>query len=89
MDDLRAKLYPKAPVDLTLLFFMSCILEEEAMIAHAALLFIEEELHQLFHIEERTIENIVLYMYKWKFSQNSRFVDNAPYLKKLMELLPT
>lgn len=68
---------------------MSSMLEEEGMIAHAALLLIEEELHELFHIEERTIENIVLYMYKWKFSRNSRFVDNAPYLKKLMELLPT
>ena len=27
-------------------------------------------------------------MYKWAFSQSAKYVDNADYLRKILELLP-
>ena len=33
------------------------------------------------------IENVVRYMYKWKFSQNAAFVNNAQYIHTLLDLL--
>jgi len=39
--------------------------------------FLEEgELHDLFELETTTVENLVMYMYKWSFSISSKYVDN-------------
>lgn len=39
-------------------------------------------------VDDRLIENLVLYMYKWKFNQESTFVKNKEYLEALLGLLP-
>jgi hypothetical protein len=56
--------------------YLSNILQEESMISKTAHLLEDHELHDLYQVEERTVENIVLFMYKWSFSKSARYIDN-------------
>lgn len=58
------------------------------MIGWAAVLLEEEQLHSMYTVDQRAVENLVLYMYKWAFSRDSKYVANQHYLNQLLELLP-
>lgn len=34
------------------------------------------------------IENLVLYMYKWKMNTNPSYAESSAYLRELVNLLP-
>lgn len=46
------------------------------MIKYADVLLKDEYLLDYYSVDERIIENLVLYLYKWKFSKNPSFKDN-------------
>lgn len=35
------------------------------------------------------LENLALYMYKWKLNSNPSYAESGSYLKELINLLPT
>jgi hypothetical protein len=85
---IMTKIYDEEEAKYALLTFLSMILEETKMIDFTARLLEDEDLHSIFDVCTRNIENIVLYMYKWSFTKSIKYVENAQYLKKLLELLP-
>jgi hypothetical protein len=76
IEQVRSKLYHHHENNLSLLVYLSNILQEESMISKTAHLLEDHELHDLYQVEERTVENIVLFMYKWSFSKSARYIDN-------------
>ena len=72
-----------------LLVYLSFIMKEEGFIEFSGRIVDDEDIYRLFHVSVKTIENIVLYMYKWRFSQSATYESNAHYIRKILDLLPT
>ena len=73
---IKRKIYGNDSSNFILLIYITIVLEAKGMIGKVAAFLEDEAVHQLYHIQEKTIENIVLYMYKWVFSKNSKYLHN-------------
>jgi hypothetical protein len=49
----------------------------------------DEWINDNFSLNQIIIENLVLYMYKWKLNQSPSYAESSPYLKDLINLLPS
>ena len=82
-------IFPDQEPNYILQVYLSIVLEQERLIGLVAQFLEDPELHGIFEISKVDIENLVLYMYKWVFSQSAKYIDNASYLQKILELLET
>ena len=61
---------------------------ETRKIDFAARLLEDPYLVENFAVDIKTVENIVLYMYQWKFDKDPVYVNNQNYMMKIIALLP-
>ena len=73
---IKDSIYDSQDSTYIILGYLCVVLQEERFIEMTARFLEEEELHQLFEMEKTTVENLVLYMYKWIFSISSKYVHN-------------
>lgn len=48
----------------------------------------DEWINKNFNLNQIMIENLVLYMYKWKMNSNPSYAESSAYLRELVYLLP-
>jgi len=58
------------------------------LIKFAKKLLVNEFITKYYPVDVVMTENLVLYMYKWIFSKNPTFLNNADYIRELVTLLP-
>ena len=59
------------------------------MIPYAAELLNDPYLKEHYSIKDmKVVEDLILYMYKMKLSQNPNYIENEYYLNNLLEVLP-
>lgn len=59
------------------------------MIPFAAQLLKDPYLQEHYSIKEvKVVQDLILYMYKMKLSQNPKYIDNEFYLTNLLQILP-
>lgn len=75
--------------NLPFFIYISQLLENEDQIELASELLGDEFLNRYFTVNETVVENLVLYMYKKRFSISSIFRDHEKYVKRLLNLLPS
>jgi hypothetical protein len=85
---IKDKIYKGKYSDLPYFIYLSKLLENQRLVPDVAMLLTDPYLLEYYCVDERLIENLVLYMYKWKFNQESTFVKNKDYLEALLSLLP-
>ena len=85
---IKDKIYKGKYSDLPYFIYLSKLLENQRLVPDVAMLLTDPYLLEYYCVDERLIQNLVLYMYKWKFNQESTFVKNKDYLEALLSLLP-
>lgn len=85
---IKDKIYKGKYSDLPYFIYLSKLLENQRLIPDVGLLLTDQYLLEYYCVDERLIENLLLYMYKWKFNQEPTFVNNHSYLSALLQLLP-
>ena len=48
----------------------------------------DEYYNSIYEIDNTFVENLVIYMYRWKFSQELSYQKNQGYLTQLVDVLP-
>ncbi len=74
--------------NLPFFIYICQVLENEQQINLANELLKDEYLNRYFTINEIIIENLVLFMYKKRFSISAIFKDHESYIRKIVTLLP-
>jgi len=64
-------------------------MEKQDKISLVKLLLDDEYINNYYLIDICTLENLVKYMYRWKFSENDSFLNNEVYINHLLQLLPS
>lgn len=85
---IKDKIYKGKYSDLPYFIYLSKLLEVREQIASVNILLQDKYLLEYYCVDERLVENLVLYMYKWKFNQEPTFIKNQEYLEALLTLLP-
>jgi hypothetical protein len=65
---IKDKIYKGKYSDLPYFIYLSKLLEVKDLISYVSLLLKDEYLLEYYCVDERLVENLVLYMYKWKFN---------------------
>jgi hypothetical protein len=88
VESVKLRIYGEGESTVVMLIYLSVVLEQGEAVGWVARLLEDDELHGMYAVEQRAVENLVLYMYKWAFSRDSRYVANEAFLVRLLELLP-
>jgi wobble nucleotide-excising tRNase len=90
VQQLKQKLFSDTEYsELTLFTYLTKLLEEQELIPITGLLLEDDWINSNFTLNQIMIESLVLYMYKWKLNTNPSYAESSPFLKELVNLLPT
>lgn len=88
VESLKGNLYETSEeTDNVAFIYLTKLFEEEQLIPVVGKL-IEDPWFSRFNFDEAKIENMVLFMYKWKLNTDPSYVNSSIYLNKLIEILP-
>lgn len=76
----KEKIYKDKLNNLAYFIYIAKIMEEHEMIRYADLLLTDPFLLEYYSVDEKIIENLVIYMYRWKLTQQPAFTKSADYL---------
>ncbi len=88
MQTIKDKIYQGKYSDLPYFIYISKLLEVKEFISYVNFLLKDPYLLEYYCVEDKLIENLVLYMFKWKCSKEPVFIKNKDYFEELVTILP-
>jgi hypothetical protein len=85
---IKEKIYKGKLNNLAYFIYISRLMEEQHLIKDAKLLLEDKFLLEYYSVDDKIVENLVIYMYRWKLTKEPVFVNNKQYLHELLTLLP-